>query len=380
MDFLLSEEHKMIQETARDFAKNEVEPLAAELDEKAEFPAEAVKKLGELGFMGMLTPEEYGGTGMGNLALVLALIEINKACASTGVTLSVHNSLATNPIIRFGTEEQKRRYLPRMATGELLGAYGLSEPNAGSDAANIQTTVVKKGDRYILNGTKLYITSGDKADVIIIFARIRKEDKPHKGICAFIVEKTFKGFSVGKIEHKLGIRASGTAELVMENCEVPEENLLHEEGNGFVVAMDTLDGGRIGIASQAVGIGLASLEASIKYAKERKQFGKLIGEFQGIQWKLAEMAAELEASKLLTYQAAWLKDRGLPHSKEASIAKYFASIACCKAASDAVQIHGGAGFTKDFPVERYYRDSKITEIYEGTTEIQKIVISRHLLR
>jgi len=380
MNFDFTEEQQAILETARDFADKELKPVVAEYDKKEEFPWPIVKKLGELGFMGMIVPPELGGSGAGNVALAIALMEISRVCASTGVTLSVHNALLSNPLLKFGTEEQKKKYLTRLATGEWIGAYALSESGAGSDAANIKTTAVKKGDRYILNGQKVWITNAGVADVIITFAVTDKDARRGHNITAFILEKNFKGFNVGVHEKKLGIRASDTAELSFEDLEVPEENLLGEYNQGFKIAMDTLDGGRIGIASQACGIAMGCLEESAKYAKERTQFGKAISEFQPIQWKIAEMATELDAAKLLTLRAAHLKDLKKPHTIEASMAKLFSSQICNKAAWNAVQIFGGYGYTKDYPVERFYRDAKITEIYEGTTEIQHIVISRAFLK
>lgn len=380
MDFNLTEEQEAIRQTARDFAEKEIRPVAAEYDRKEEFPWPIVRKLAELGFMGMIIPEEYGGTGAGNVALATTIMEISRVCASTGVTLSVHNSLLSNPLLKFGAEKQKRKYLPKLASGEWIGAYALTESTAGSDAASLKTTAVKKGDRYILNGSKVWITNAGVADVIIAFAVTDREGKRGNNITAFILEKTFKGFSVGAHEKKLGIRASDTVELSFDEMEVPEENLLGVLNQGFKIAMDTLDGGRIGIASQACGIAMGCLDESVKYARERKQFGKAIAEFQPIQWKIAEMAMELDAAKLLTLRAAHMKDLGVPHTLQASMAKLFSSNICNKAADNAVQIFGGYGYTKEYPVERFYRDAKITELYEGTTEIQNIVISRALLR
>ena len=373
------EELKLIQQTAREFAENEIKPFASEWDQKKELPREILKKLAEQGFMGMLIPEEYGGSSIGHLALSIVITELSKACASTAVTVSVHNSLVASPILHFGTEEQKRKYFPKMATAEILGAYCLSEPDAGSDAASLSCQVRKEGDYYYLTGTKTWITNGAWADLFIVFATLDKT-KRSKGICAFLVERDFPGLKITKPFDKLGIRASSTVEMVLENCRVPKENLLGEEGQGFKIAMHTLDGGRIGIAAQALGIAEACLEASIQYSKERKAFGQRICDFQAIQHKLANMAMEIEAARLLIYQAAYLKDKGLPHSKQASMAKLFASEMANRAAKEAVQIHGGVGYTTEFPVERYYRDAKITEIYEGTSEIQRLVIARHLLR
>ena len=375
----LPEDLRLIRQTAKDFADKEVAPKARELDRTGVFPREAFRKLASLGFAGCLVPEEYGGTAIGNLALTIVLEEINRACAATGVSLSVHNSLATGPMVRFGSEELKKKYLPRMATGELLGAYAITESGAGSDAVSISTTARKEKDKYIINGRKAWITNGGEADVIIIFATLDKT-KRSKGICAFLVEKTFPGFQVGKKENKLGIRASNCTELIFENMEVPQENLLGEEGRGFTIAMNTLDGGRIGIAAQSVGIARACLEASLKYAQQRVQFGKTLVEFQAIQWKLSNMAMEIDASRLLMHRASVLRDLSRPHTREASMAKLFASETANRAAREAVQIFGGWGYCEDFDVERYYRDAKITEIYEGTSEIQRIVIARQLLQ
>lgn len=380
LQFNLTEEQQMIQQTAREFADNEIAPVAGQLQREGKYPAEIIKKLGELGFLGMIIPPEYGGTGLGNFCMVLALEEVNRACASTGVTMSVHNSLTTGPIVAWANEELKKKYLPKMATGELIGAYALSEPDSGTDAASLTCAAIKDGSDYILNGTKNFITTGKEAEVIIVMTRTDPTQKHAKGITAFIIEPGMKGFTVGKKEDKLGLRASSTVQLIFEDCRVPASQMLGEEGKGFKIAMHTLDGGRIGIATQAVGIAQASLDASVKYAEEREAFGKKLGHHQSIQWKLANMAMKIEASRHLVYNASRLKDEGKPHSKEASMAKLFASETANDAARDAVQIHGGAGYTEDFPVERYFRDAKICEIYEGTSEVQRIVISRHLLK
>ncbi|CUS91850.1 Acyl-CoA dehydrogenase [Candidatus Kryptobacter tengchongensis] len=378
MNFQFTEEQLMIKETARKFAVEELAPKASERDEKEEFPHEEIKKLAELGFMGMMTSEKYGGAGLDTISYVLAMEEISKVDASVGVIMSVNNSLVCWPIETFGTEEQKLKYLPRLARGELLGAFCLSEPEAGSDASNQRTTATRDGNFYILNGTKNFITNGVYANILIVFAQTDKE-KGSKGISAFIVEKDLPGVIVTKKEKKLGIRSSDTAQIVFEDCKVPAVNRLGDEGMGFKIAMTTLNGGRIGIAAQALGIAQASLEASIKYAKERKTFGKFLAEHQAIQFKIADMATKIEAARLLTLLAAWKKDRGERYVKEASMAKLFASQIAVEAALEAVQIHGGYGYIKDFPVERYLRDSKITEIYEGTSEIQRIIIARELL-
>jgi butyryl-CoA dehydrogenase len=377
--FHLSEEERMIQQTAREFAETEIAPVAAENDAKGRFPAEIIKKLAELGFMGMLVPEQYGGPGLSNFCLVLALEEINRACASTGVTMSVQNSLVISPILKYASDEIKQKYLPKLATGALLGAYALSEAEAGTDAASIQARGVKDGDHYVLNGTKSWITTGAHADLFTVFVKTNPEARA-KGISAFVLEKDTKGFSVGKKEDKLGLRASSTTELVFEDCRVPAKNMLGNEGEGFKIALATLDGGRIGIGTQAVGIARACLEASVAYAREREQFGKKIGEFQAIQWKIADMATQIDAARLMVYRASRMRDKNIPHTKEAAMAKLFASEAANRAAREAVQIHGGAGYLKDFPVERYYRDARITEIYEGTSEVQRIVISRAYLQ
>lgn len=369
----------MIQQMARDFAQKEVAPKAAELDEKAQFPAVHLKKMAELGFMGMMIPQEWGGAGLDTMSYVLVLEEIAAACASTAVTMSVNNSLYCGPILKFGTEAQKKKYLPPFAGGAKLGAYALSEPGTGSDAANQKTVAKKSGGKYLLNGRKNFITNGPNADAMLVYAMTAPEKK-HKGISCFIVEKSFKGFSIGKIEKKLGICASSTSEIVLEDCEVPAENLLGEEGNGFTVAMNTLDSGRIGIGTQAVGIARAAFEHARDYSKEREAFGQPISNFQAIQHFLADMAVKIDASRLLVWRAAWLKDRGIPFTKEAAMAKLHASEAAMWVTTKAVQVLGGYGYVKDYPVERYFRDAKITEIYEGTSEIQRLVIARSVLK
>ncbi len=379
MQYPLTDEQRLIQQTARDFANNVIAPEADRHNREGRFPTEIVKELGKMGFLGMIVPEAYGGTAAGNFALVLALEEINRVCASTGVTMSVQNSLVCAPIVHWGGEELKRRYLPGLATGSLLGAYALSEPGSGSDAASLTTSAVRDGDEFVLNGTKNFITTGLEADVVIAMVRT---DPSHKtrGISAFIVERNMKGFSVGKKEDKMGLRASSTVQLVFEDMRVPAANLLGELGSGFKIAMHTLDGGRVGIATQGVGIAQACLEASVKYAEERIAFDQPIGKFQAVQWMIANMAMRIEAARLMVYNAARLKDEGKPHGKEAAMAKLFASETANQAARDAVQIHGGAGYLEDFPVERFFRDARITEIYEGTSEIQRVVIARHVLK
>lgn len=378
MDFTLTEEQKMVRDMARSFAQEKVLPLAAELDRSHRFPKELVEEMAQLGLMGMMVPPEYGGGGMGTLSYVLALEELARACASTAVIMSVNNSLTAAPIEHFGTEEQKKRFLPPLAKGEHLGCYCLSEPSAGSDAANQKTTAVLKGDKWILNGTKNFITNGREADTAIVFAVTDKE-KRHKGITAFIVDTDHPGWKVVKLEEKLGITASSTAQIVLEDCEVPKENVLGGVGEGFTVAMHTLDGGRIGIATQALGIARAAFEESVKYAKQREAFGRPISQFQAIQFMIADMATRIDAARLLIWRAADLKDRNLPHSQEASMAKLYASETAMWVTTKAVQIHGGYGYTKDYPVERHFRDAKITEIYEGTSEIQRLVISKWAL-
>lgn len=379
LGFQLDDDLKLIQETAREFAEKELMPYATEWDKKKELPQEVIGKLAELGFMGMIIPEEYGGSDIGHVALSIVMSEISRGCASTGVTISVHNSLVAGPISHFGTEEQKKKYFPPLAKAEMIGAYCLSEPDAGSDAAALTCQARKDGEDYYLTGTKTWITNGAWADLFVVFATVDK-NLGSKGICAFLLEKDFPGLKITKPFDKMGIRASSTVEMVLEDCKVPKENMLGAEGDGFKIAMHTLDGGRIGIASQALGIAMASLDEAVKYAKERKAFGKPLSAFQAIQHKIANMAMEVEGAKLLIYQAAWLKDKGLPHAKEASMAKLFASETANRAAKEAVQILGGVGYTTEFAPERLFRDAKITEIYEGTSEIQRLVISRHILK
>jgi butyryl-CoA dehydrogenase len=379
MDFDLDDQQQMIQKMAREFAEKEIKPVASKFDEEASFPVEIVKQLGELGFMGMMVPEELGGAGLDCVSYAIAIEEISRGDASIGVTMSVNNSLACQPIMDYGTDEQKQKYLPDLASGAKLGAFSITEPEAGSDAGNVQTTAVLDGDHYVINGSKVFVTNGGKAEVVVLFASTSKEAKA-KGISCFIVEKDMPGFSVGKKEDKMGMRGSDTSELIFEDCKVPRENLLGKEGQGFRMALATLDGGRIGIAAQAVGIGQACLEAAIEYSKERKQFGRAICEFQAIQWILANMATELEAARYLTYKAAFVKEKGRRFGKEAAQAKLFASEMAVKASIDAVQVHGGYGYMKEYDVERYFRDSKLTEIYEGTSEVQRLVIAANLLR
>ncbi|MBI5343497.1 MAG: acyl-CoA dehydrogenase [Deltaproteobacteria bacterium] len=379
MVFDLTEEQRMIQEMARNFAQKEVLPIAAELDEAGRYPAELVRQMGELGLMGVAVPEEYGGAGMDNICYAIAMEEIARACASTAVIMSVNNSLVCDPLLKFGTEEQKKKYLVPLASGKKLGCFGLTEPGAGSDAGSQKTTAVKNGGHYLVNGTKNFITNAPEADTCILFAMTDKEKK-HKGITTFILDMKLEGVSVGKLEHKMGIKASPTASIIMEDVKIPAENRLGNEGDGFKIAMHTLDGGRIGIASQAIGIARASLEDALAYAKERKQFGQPISEFQAIQWMLADMATEIDAARLLNYRAAWLKDRKARHSKESSMAKLYASETAMRAGVKGIQIHGGYGYIKEYPAERHFRDAKITEIYEGTSEIQRLVIASAILK
>jgi alkylation response protein AidB-like acyl-CoA dehydrogenase len=381
MNLELSEEEALIRRTARQFADEVLAPRAAEIDRTHEIPRDVIDRMAELGFMSVLIPETHGGAGLNNFCLALIQMEINRACASTGVTLSVHNSLASSPILRFGSEPQKRWCLPKMATAEWIGAYSLSEPASGSDAAALRTSAVRDGDAYVLDGTKNFVTNGSIAHLFVLFARTDPgAEKPSRGISAFLVERGTPGLTVGKPEHKLGIRGSSTTQLFLERCRVPAERLLGAEGEGFKIALSTLDGGRIGIAAQAIGIAQACLDASVAYAGQRRQFGQTIDSFQAIQWKLADMATDIEAARLLALQAARRRDAGLPHTREASMAKLFAASMVNRHASEAIQIHGGSGYLKDFPVERYFRDAKITEIYEGTNEVQRMVVAREVIK
>jgi butyryl-CoA dehydrogenase len=375
----LNEQQRMIRNMVREFAEKEVKPKAAELDEKEEYPTESLKKMAQLGILGTIIPQEYGGAGLDNVTYATVIEEISRACASTGVVTSVHNSLTSWPIMNYGTEEQKKKYLPILARGEKIGAFGGTEPNAGSDLGAMQSTAELKGDHYIINGTKTFITSGPKAGIIIVFAVTNKELGP-KGISAFIVEDDFKGYSVGGIFDKIGINASLTSELVFEDMEVPKENLLGKEGDGFKIALSTLDGGRIGIAAQAVGIAQAALEESVEYSKNRQQFGKPIAKFQAIQWMISDMATKIEAARFLVLNAAFKKDQGKRISMEAAMAKLFAAETAVDVTNMAIQVHGGYGYTKEYPVERLYRDARITGIYEGTSEVMKMVIAGSLLR
>lgn len=374
---MLSEQHKLIQDLARSFAQKEISMYAKALDAEGKFPTEIIQKLAALGLMGISVPQSDGGSGLDHLSYVLALEEIAVACASTAVIMSVNNSLVCEPLLLFGSEAQKKKYLVPLASGKQLGCFCLSEPDAGSDAGNQQTVAQKKEGKYILTGTKNFITNGPQADIAIVFAKTDRTLKK-KGISAFVVEKKWPGIEVGKIEKKMGIRASGCSQVIFQDVEVPAENLLGEEGQGFKIALRTLDSGRIGIGAQSVGIARAALEAATAYAKERKQFGQPIFEFQAIQWMLADMATQIDAARLLVHRAAILQGANHSFSKEAAMAKLYASQTAMKVTTDAIQIFGGYGYTQDYPVERFFRDAKITEIYEGTSEIQRLVIAAHL--
>lgn len=380
MDFALTEEQQMVKDMARRFAETEIKPTAAEFDEKHQHPADIVAQLGELKMMGIAVPEEYGGGGMDYVSYVLALIEISKACASTGVIMSVNNSLYCFPVMAYGTEEQKKKYLEPCASGEKIGCYGLTEAGAGSDPAGLRTTAVKDGNEWILNGEKKFITNGNIASYCVL-AALTEKGAGYKGISTFVVNlEDTPGFKVGRVEDKLGILASGTSELIFEDARVPADALLGKEGEGFKQMLSTLDGGRIGIASQAIGIGRAVIEEAVEYAKTREQFGKPITAFQAIQWKLADMATELDAAELLTLRAAWLESNKKPYEKEAAMAKMYASDAAMRASIEGVQILGGYGYCKEYPMERHMRDAKICQIYEGTNEIMRLVVANNLIK
>lgn len=379
MNFQLTEEQELIRQMVREFAETEVKPIAAEIDKNHRFPEETLQKLKDLNLMGVIIPEEYGGSGADAISYMIVIEELSRACASTGIILATHTSLVCYPILKYGTEEQKQKYLVPLASGEKLGAFCLTEPGAGTDAASQQTTAVLDGDYYVLNGSKCFITNGGYADTYIVMAMTDK-GKGTKGISAFIMEKDFPGFIVGQTEDKLGIRGSSTTEIIFKDCRVPKENLLGQEGQGFKIAMHSLDVGRAGVGAQALGIAQACLDESVKYAKERVQFGKPIGSFQAIQWMLADMATKIQCARHLVYHAAWLKENNLPFSAEAAMAKSYASETAMEAGIKAVQIHGGHGYTTNYPVERFLRDAKITEIYEGTTEVMKMVIAGNLLK
>ncbi|MCB9014872.1 MAG: acyl-CoA dehydrogenase [Lentimicrobiaceae bacterium] len=379
MDFNQTPTETLFLQMIRRFAEKEVKPLAAEVDELERFPLETVEKMGKLGLMGIPVPTKYGGAGGTNQLYSMAVEELSRVCATTGVILSAHTSLCAAPILEMGTEEQKQKYLPRLASGEWIGAFGLTEPNAGTDASAQQTVAIADGDSWVLNGTKIFITNAVYASVYIIIAMTDKSQGT-RGISAFIVEKGTPGFSVGKKEKKLGIRGSATCELIMDNCRIPKENLLGKIGGGFGIAMKTLDGGRIGIASQALGIAQGAMDETIKYTKERKQFGKAISNFQNTQFQMADLETKVQAARLLVRSAAFKKDKGIPYSADAAMAKLYASETAMEVTSKAIQFHGGYGYTRDYPVERMMRDAKITEIYEGTSEVQRMVIAAGLFR
>jgi hypothetical protein len=377
--FVLTEDQEQLRREVREFAAREILPHVLKWDEAAEFPMEVVKKLGAMGLLGIIFPPEFGGAGLGYVDYALVLEELSAVDGSLGLTVAAHNSLGTNHIFLAGNEAQKKKYVPRLASGEWLAAWALTEPGSGSDAGSARTRAVKAGDRYVLNGNKTFITNGRYADVVVVIA-VTDKDKGAHGLSAFIVEKGTKGFRPGKKENKLGLRASDTSELIFEDCEIPAENLLGLEGDGFIDAMRVLDGGRISIAALSLGIGRGALDAALKYVKERRQFGKSIAEFQGIQWKLADMATELDAARLLTQRAAVLKDAGRKVTRESSMAKLFASEVAVSICGEAVQLFGGYGFIRDYPVEKYYRDVKLCTIGEGTSEIQRMVIAREILK
>ena len=379
MDFSLKIEEKLFLQMIREFAEKEVKPLAAEIDEMERFPIETAEKMGKIGIMGIPVPIEYGGQGGTNQMYSMAVEELSRVCGTTGVVVSAHTSLCIAPILENGTQEQKMKYLPKLASGEWIGAFGLTEPNAGTDAALQQTTAIDAGDKWILNGSKIFITNAGYAHVYIVIAMTDKSQGT-KGISAFIVEQGTPGFTIGKKEKKLGIRGSATCELIFENCEIPKENILGKVGKGFGLAMKTLDGGRIGIAAQALGIAQGAMDETVKYTKERKQFGKSIAKFQNTQFQLADLETKIQASRLLVRCAAYKKDNNLPYSNDAAMAKLFAAETAMEVTTKAVQFHGGYGYTREYPVERMMRDAKITEIYEGTSEVQRMVIAANLLK
>ena len=379
MLFRLTDEQLMIQSMVREFSRKVVAPTAAERDRTKEFPADNLKQMAKLGLLGMMVPPEYGGEGADTISYVLALSEIAYSCASTAVVMSVHNSIVCESILRFGTEEQKKKYLTKLTAGKMIGAFGLTEPEAGSDPVSQTTTAIRDGDFYIINGTKRFTTTGKNSHLVIVTAKTDDAQR-HRGISAFILEKGLPGFKVGHMEDKMGLRASDTTDLIFDNCRVPAENLLGQEGDGFKLAMTALDSGRIGIAAQSIGVAQAALDAAIRYAKERSQFGQKIVKFQGLRWMIADMATELEAARQLTMSAAAMKDQKTRFTRQASMAKLFASEMVNRVTGKAIQIHGGYGFTKDYDVERYYRDARVFTIYEGTSEIQRVVISNHLLK
>jgi len=379
MDFGLTKEQELVKQMLEEFVKNEVEPIAAEIDETERFPMETVKQMAKYGMMGMPFPKEFGGSGTDYISYIIAVEELAKACATTSVILSAHTSLCCSPIFEFGTQAQKEKYLPDLLSGRKIGAFGLTEPNAGTDASSQQSIAVKDGDNYILNGSKIFITNGGVADTFVIFS-MTDRSKGTKGITAFIIEKGMPGFSIGKLENKMGIRGSSTTELIFEDVKVPAENMLGKEGKGFSIAMKTLDGGRIGIGAQALGIAEGALENAISYMKERKQFGKPLSAFQGLQWYIAEMKVKVDSAKLLLYKAAWKKQTGQAYSLDAAEAKLFTAETAMEVTTKSLQILGGYGYTKEYPLERMMRDAKITEIYEGTSEVQKMVIAANVIK
>jgi butyryl-CoA dehydrogenase len=377
LDFNLTEEQKLFQKVIREFCEKELKPIASKIDQEEYFPLELYKKMGKMGLMGMTVPQKYGGAGIDKVSYMIALEEISRFCGSTGLTVEAHNTLGCGYIYEHGSEEQKKKYLPNYTNGENFAALAITEPNAGSDVAGLQTTAVLEKDEWIINGTKQFITTGDIAGVTIVMAKTDKE-KGAKGISAILVEKDTKGFKVGQLEDKLGLRGSKTAELIFEDCRVPKENLLGEENKGFYGVMDTLDRGRTAVGAMAVGIARGALEDSLEYAQQRQQFGRPIGKFQAIRWMVADMATDVDAARLLVYRAAFLEDNKLPYSKEAAMAKLFASEIAMRATNKAIQIFGGYGYTREYPVERYFRDVKLCQIGEGTSEVQRIVISKRL--
>lgn len=377
MDFSLSDEQKLFQKTIREFCEKEIKPIAGKIDQEEYFSEELYKKMGRMGLMGMTVPQKYGGAGIDRVSYMMALEEISRVCGSTGIIVEAHNSLGVGHIYEKGTGEQRKKYLPKLTNGEEIAAWALTEPNAGSDASSIQTTAVLDGDEWVINGTKQFITSGDIAWITTVMAKTDK-DKGAKGISAFIVEKNTPGFKIGQLEDKLGLRGSHTAELIFEDCRIPRKNLLGEKDLGFIGAMNILDRGRTAIGAMSVGIARGALEDSIEYAKQREQFGRPISKFQAIQWKITDMATDIDAARLLVYRAAYLEDQNVRFTKEAAMAKLFASEMAMRAARDAIQIFGGYGYTKDYPLERYFRDIKLCEIGEGTSEVQHMVIARQL--
>jgi alkylation response protein AidB-like acyl-CoA dehydrogenase len=379
LDFQLNDEQQQLRRSVREFTENEIRPHVMEWDEASQFPMETVKELGRMGLLGTIFPAEYGGAGMGYIEYVIAIEELSRVDGSVGIIVAAHTSLCSNHIFIAGTEAQKKKYVPKLATGEHLGAWGLTEPGSGSDAGGARMSAVRKGNEWVLNGTKTFCTNGRYADVLVVIA-VTDKTAHTRGLSAFIVEKDAQGFRPGKKENKLGLRASDTSELIFEDCVIPAENLLGKEGNGFVDAMRTLDGGRISIAALGLGMAQGAFEAALKYSKQRKQFGKAISEFQAIQWKLADMAVEIDAARLLTLRAADMKDKGMKTTQESAMAKLYSSEVAVRCANEGVQIHGGYGFIKDYPAEKFYRDVKLCTIGEGTSEIQRLVIARQLLK